>query len=138
MSTPINGFREMVRVLIDDNDPDHIYLREDSQIDAALRGVLDSGFVPNTLVNGTAYGVDATRLLVSPDLVPGTDPQAFVELTYRAAMMFVGGGNLAGGWRTRAFAYVSSTGANAELVMNILQGLYDSRSGNLVAASDYE
>jgi hypothetical protein len=137
MSTPISNFREMVRVLIDDNDSD-FKLREDAQIDGALRGVLDSGFVPVTAVNGTYYAVDATRLLTSPDLVPATDPQAFVELTYRAAMMFVGGGSLSGGWRTRAFSYVSSTGANAELVMNILQGLYDSRSGNLVAGSDYE
>ena len=141
MSTPISNYREMVRVLIDDSDPD-IQLREDAQIDAALRGVLDSGRVIGVIATIDAsksqYSVDATRLLVSPDLTPSVDPLAFVQLTYNAALMFNGGSVLSGAWRTRAFSYVNSNVANADRIMMILSGIYDAQSAGLVAASDYE
>ena len=140
MSTSISNYREMVRVLIDDSDPD-IQLREDAQIDAALRGVLDSGRVIGVVATIDAsksqYSVDATRLLVSPDLTPSVDPLAFVQLTYNAALMFCGG-SLSGAWRTRAFSYVNSNVANAGRIMMILSGIYDAQSAGLVAASDYE
>lgn len=131
MSTPISNFREAVRVLTDDNDPD-IKLRENAQIDAALRTVLDSGRVINEST-GELYTVDATRLLVTPDLVPGDDPDSFVRLTYYAAQMFVNVRNEA--WRTRAFSEIS--GQNYERIMLLYETLYQINSGGLANASEY-
>lgn len=132
--TLISDFREMVRVLIDDNDAD-IQLRENSQIDAALRGVLDCGFVSVSDGN-TTYAVNEARTGITPELDPATDPNAFVELTYRAAMMFAP--SMGEAWRTRAFSYIASHWSADQRLMILLQGLYEARAANMIVASDYE
>ncbi len=102
MATAISGFREAVRVLIGDNDPD-IQLVEDSQLDAAMRLILDLGRVVGDQGAVSNYACDAGRTNVTPDLVAGDDPKAMAQLVYYAAMRF--STDVAPtSWRTRAFS----------------------------------
>lgn len=130
----ISTFREIVRLLTDDIDPD-IKLREDSQIDAAIRGVIDLGRVvgDNPLTQTTPYGVTNDRLNVSPDLTAASDPKAFAQLAYRAASLFIS--VQPSQWKTRAFA--ETLGANTERVMLILQGLYEAENGPMCESGEY-
>lgn len=133
MATLISTFREPIRVIIDDNDPD-IQLREDAQLDAAVRTVVDLGKVTGALAAGTTYEVDALRTGITPNLTAAGDPKAFAQVVYHTAKLFLGA-QAPTSWRTRAFS--ETIGRNYEAVWNVLTELWDVESGEGCESSEY-
>jgi len=134
MSTSISTFREPVRVLIGDNDPD-IQLRENAQIDAAIRTVVDMGKVTGDQVVVTNYSVTPTRDGITPDLTAADDPKAFSQLVLYTSRLFIADMGPAA-WRTRAFS--ETVGNNYERIWMIIEDLWNLEFGAGMASSEYE
>jgi hypothetical protein len=134
MSTLLSTFREPVRVLIGDNDPD-IQLREDAQIDAALRTVLNLGKVVGDQTTVTSYLPDTLGTSVTPTLTPALDPKGYAELVYHTARVFIADDRPTS-WRTRAFS--ESVGNNVEKIWLILEELWGINFGDGSQSSDYD
>jgi len=131
VSTPLTSFIEPVRVIIGDNDPD-IQIRENSQILAAIKTVIDLGKVSG--VQATGYSLTTDRAGITPDLLAVEDPKALAQLVYSTAQLFaVDVAPTA--WRTRAFS--ESIGANPERIMHILDELYRATNGDGCSSLDY-
>ncbi len=128
----ISSFYEPIRVLIGDNDPD-IQLREDSQLAAAVRTVLNLGKVVSA-DEATTYAVSGTTA-VTPDLTAASDAVAYAKLVFRAAQLFVTDMTPIA-WRTRAFS--ESIGENREKVFHIMEEIWRLENGDGCASSDYE
>lgn len=131
MATPLSTYREPVRVLIGDNDPD-IQLLEDAQLYAAMRTVLDLGKV--TGIETSGYAVDTPRTGVTPDLTAVADPKGFAQLVYHTARLFLMNRTPIS-WRTRAFS--ETIGNNYEAVWNVIEDLYSLENGDGCVSSDY-
>lgn len=136
--TLLTTFREPVRVMIADNDAD-INLVEDAQIDAAMRTVVDLARVTGTpAIAPDGYALDAGRLNIVPTLTPVSDPKAFAQLVYWTAKLFTGNLTPHIAWRTRAFSYSASTGANFDGIFHLLEAIYNLEQGDMGATTDYE
>lgn len=118
--------------MIGDNDPD-IQFRENSQIDAAIKLVLNLGKVvgDQTTVDNYTYSGGNT----SPDLTSTEDPKAFAQLVYYAARQFIVDISPTS-WRTRAFS--ESIGENREKIWALLEDIWNLENGDGCASSDYE
>lgn len=134
MATLISTFREHVRVLIGDNDPD-IQLVENSQIDAAMRLVLDLGRVVGDQTSAARYACDTARTGVTPDLTSAADPKALAQLIYYAAKRFVSDAAPAS-WRTRAFS--ETRGEGIQKVFHLVEELYHLENGEMSGTTDYD
>lgn len=133
MSTPIANFREPIRCLIGDNDPD-IQFRENAQIDAAIRTVVDMGKVVGDQTTVDRYSVTSSRDAITPDLSAADDPKAFAQLVLHAAKLFVCD-SATSSWRTRAFS--ESVGANYEQVWIIMEEIRNVEFGQGLVSSAY-
>jgi hypothetical protein len=131
MSTPVSYFRESIRVMIGDNDPD-IKMRDDAQIDAAVRLVVDLGKVTGAETNG--YAMNLARTEIAPTLTPATDPKAFAQVIYHAAKQFAVDVTPTA-WRTRAFS--ESIGENRERIFSLLNDIYTLEHGDGCQSADY-
>jgi hypothetical protein len=127
----ISTFREPIRVLIGDDDPS-IQLRENAQIDAAVRTVVDLGKV--TGENDAAYALNAGRTAITPTFTAVSDPKAFAQAVYYAAKLFAVDFTPTT-WRTRAFS--ESVGENKERVYSLLSEIYALENGEGCDSSDY-
>ena len=133
MSTALSSFREPVRVLIGDNDPD-IQLREDAQLYAAMRTSLNLGKVVGDQTTVTAYAVDTDVTQVTPTLTAADDPKAYAQLIYYTARWFIVDMTPTA-WRTRAFS--ETVGNNVERIWMILDELWNLESGDGCASAEY-
>jgi hypothetical protein len=120
MSTPISEFREPIRVLIGDNDPD-IPFREDAQIDAAVRTVVNLSKVVGDQTTVDNYTMDIAGA-ITPTLTATGDPKAYAQCVYHASRLFVADMQPTA-WRTRAFSQV--IGENREKIWALLEDLYN-------------
>jgi hypothetical protein len=136
MSILISTFREPVRVLIGDNDPD-IQFRDDAQLDAAARAVVNLGKVTGdpALLNGAiSYTLDSATTGIIPTFTPVSDPKAWAQVVYHTARLFAVDVTPSH-WRTRAFS--ETIGENKERVFNLLMEIYGLENGTACGASDY-
>lgn len=131
MSTSFSTFREPVRVLIGDNDPD-IKFREDAQLDAAMRAVVNLGKVIGEQED--PYAVIEAGTGLTPDLTPASDALAWAQLVWNTAKLFAVDVTPMH-WRTRAFS--ETIGENKERVWNIFLELYNLENGGMVGGSSY-
>lgn len=131
MSTLISTFREPIRVLIDDDDPD-IQLRENAQIDAAVRLVVNLGKVVSE-DGATAYALDGTTS-ITPNLTATGDAHAWARLVWNAAKRFTSAAKPMA-WRTRAFS--ETIGEGREKVFEVLEELWNLENGGGCKSSDY-
>src|ERR1035437_756961 len=105
MSTAVSTFREPIRVLIGDNDS-HIQFRDNAQIDAAVRAVVNLGKVtgdPTLLAGASSYALDSANTGIITSFTPVTDPKAWAQTVYHAAKIFAVDVTPTH-WRTRAFS----------------------------------
>ena len=137
MSTAISTFREPIRILIGDCDPD-IQFRDNSQLDAAVRMTVNLGQVvgDTTLHPYTpSYNMDSAGTGITPSFDPVSDPKAWAQTVFHAAKVFAVDVTPTH-WRTRAFS--ETIGENRERVFNLLMEIYNTDNGDACGGSSYE
>lgn len=116
-ATPLSSFREPIRCLLQDNDPD-IPEFADDQLDASIRLSVNSGKVP---------GYEISNQGVVPPLTPKLDQTNWVRLVYYSAKRF---------GVSFTDEYLSSRSASfrtaqpTELTDDIMMEIYELENGN--------
>ena len=120
MATNISEFRDIIRLLLQDNDPD-IHLYDDFQLDNAVKLKVAQGKVPGYSLEGSA---------VDPDLTMESDGPSYALLSYHAAKCFAVGLS-SKSFNTRAFS--AKTGKPIELIDDIINEIYFLENGEMAS-----
>lgn len=119
MSTPISEFRDILRLLLGDNDPNGLYAHADSELDLAVRAVFRMGQAPEGYAVSGMTAIDPS--------VP--DGDAFALISYTAALNLVGGEEGAEAFKTRSLSHATKGERRRDLLIEFRQKIHDIETG---------
>lgn len=119
-ASALSDFRDVIRVLIGDDDPQGLTEYEDGQIDQAVKMVFQLGFSP------AGYSVDYGSGTIEPAIVEGDH---FALIAFKAARLRLGGEEGGSTYRTRALSVTSKGDSKRDILLELERMVHQIEGG---------